>query len=243
MNFTFGIITNGNNDFFLTEVINSIIKEKIPNYEIIVVGNTKLSENIQVVNFDEKEKINWITKKKNIITNLAKYENIVYLHDYIKLVDGWYLGQILSSNDFQVRMDKMLNFNNVRYRDWCLWMDDGSKFVSNFNYLIPYEFTHLSKLMYISGAYWVAKKDFMLKNPLNENLCWGQSEDVEWSLRIRNKIDFKLNINSYVKLLKLKDRVFSEPNETEKEILKKIINYDNSDSYEKLIKNHIKQSI
>ena len=83
MDFTFGIITNGNNDFFLSKVIDSIIKEKIPNYEIIVVGNTKLLENIQVVNFDEKYKINWVTKKKNIITNLAKYENIVYLHDYI----------------------------------------------------------------------------------------------------------------------------------------------------------------
>ena len=31
MDFTFGIITNGNNDFFLSKVIDSIIKEKIPN--------------------------------------------------------------------------------------------------------------------------------------------------------------------------------------------------------------------
>jgi hypothetical protein len=243
MDFTFGIVTNGNNDVFLTEIIDSIKKEKIPNYEIIIVGNTKLTENIQVVNFDETQKVNWITKKKNIITSLAKYENIVYLHDYIKLVDGWYQGQILASNDFQVRMDKILNFNNVRYRDWCLWMDDGCNFVNKFNYLIPYEFTHLSKLMYISGAYWVAKKDFMLENPLNEKLSWGQSEDVEWSLRIRNKIEFKLNNYSYVKLLKIKDRVFNEPSVKEIEILKQIENYDNSQTYEKLIKNHIPQFI
>ena len=196
-------------------------------------------ENIQVVNFDEKYKINWVTKKKNIITNLAKYENIVYLHDYIELISGWYNGQLLSSNNFKVRMDKILNLNNQRYRDWCLWMDDGVNFVSKNNYLIPYNFTHLTKLMYISGAYWVAKKSFMIENPLNEILSWGQSEDVEWSLRVRDKTDFNLNNNSSVKLLKLKDRVFNETSNSENEILSKIYQYDNSKTYEKLIKNHI----
>lgn len=239
MDFTFGIITNGGSDFILKEVINSILYEKIPNFEIIVVGNTKITENITVINFDENQKENWISKKKNIISKNAKFENIVYLHDYIKLEPKWYEGQQLSSNNFQVRMDRILNLNNERYRDWCLWMDDGNNFVNKNNYLIPYNFTHLSKLMYISGAYWVAKKSFMIENPLNEKLSWGQGEDVEWSLRVRNKIDFQLNNYSYVKLLKFKDRIFNETTERDNEILSKIYNYDNSKSYEKLIKNHI----
>ena len=38
MNFTFGIITGGNNELMINDIINSIENENIPNYEIIVVG-------------------------------------------------------------------------------------------------------------------------------------------------------------------------------------------------------------
>jgi len=49
----------------------------------------------------------------------------------------------------------------------------------------------------------------MLEYPLNENLIWGKGEDVEWSIRIRRKYNFKMNQFSKVKLLKQKDKVFS----------------------------------
>jgi hypothetical protein len=42
MNFSFGIITNGQNDNFIKIIIDSIIINKIPNYEIINVGNIKM---------------------------------------------------------------------------------------------------------------------------------------------------------------------------------------------------------
>jgi hypothetical protein len=35
MDFTFGIITLGDHDNFIIQIIESIIKNKIPNYEII----------------------------------------------------------------------------------------------------------------------------------------------------------------------------------------------------------------
>jgi hypothetical protein len=53
----------------------------------------------------------------------------------------------------------------------------------------------------------------MTEFPLNENLLWGQSEDVEWSLRIREKYDFSMNKHSSVQLLKYKDRAFDESDE------------------------------
>ena len=61
--------------------------------------------------------------------------------------------------------------------------------------------------MYISGAYWVAKKSVMEQEPLNENLCWGESEDVEWSYRIRQNYRYKMNPYTSVKLLKQKERI------------------------------------
>ena len=64
-------------------------------------------------------------------------------------------------------------------------------------YLLPYDEEYYQNLC-TSGAYWVAKKNIMNKYKLNENLTWGQGEDVEWSHRIRKKNKFKFNINSSV---------------------------------------------
>jgi predicted alpha/beta superfamily hydrolase len=201
----------------INEIIDSIENENIPNYEIIIVGESKIvRENTKIIPFNETIRRAWITKKKNIITQESKYENIVYLHDYVKLNDGWYNGQISSGNDFKIRMDKIINLNGERFRDWCIWPHNNNK-MDNFigrDCLIPYDIIHLSKYMYISGSYWIAKKNVMLEFPLNENLTWGEGEDVLWSKQVREKYEFTMNTNSSVKIMKKnKDRVFDEPNQ------------------------------
>ena len=97
MNFTFGIITTRHTSLFLQNIINSIVELDIPNYEVLVVGGLESGEivrndNLTVIPFDESKKLMWITKKKNIITENAKYENVVYLHDYITFHNNWYDG-------------------------------------------------------------------------------------------------------------------------------------------------------
>ena len=224
MEFTFGIITAGGNESMINLIIDSIEKEKIPNYEIIIVGDFRDNRNnTKVIKFDENVKHSWITKKKNIITENSKYENIVFLHDYIVLGDKWYEGQLLSGENFKVRMDKILNFDNSRFRDWCIYYQNNNEMdtIIGHDCLIPYDITHLSKYMYISGAYWITKKSVMLEFPLNENLSWGQAEDVLWSMQVRNKYEFDMNTNSTVKIIKEgKDRVFNEPNDEKITILK-----------------------
>lgn len=225
MDFTFGIITAGNNDKLINEIIDSIELENIPNYEILIMGNSTIDKhNTKIIPFDETIKNGWITKKKNIITQNSKFENIVFMHDYIKLTPGWYEGQIISGNDFNIRMDKIIDYNGIRYRDWVCWCHNPNSHFNNLigrDCLIPYDMIHLSKYMYISGAYWVAKKSVMLELPLNENLLWGQGEDIEFSFRYREKYTFKMNEHSTVKLIKDgKDRVFNEPNEEKIQLLK-----------------------
>lgn len=215
MDFTFGIITGGNNDKLINEIIESVELEDIPNYEIIIVGNTSIErKNTRVIEFDETIKSGWITRKKNIITTEAKYENIVYMHDYIKLISGWYSGQIKSGNSFHIRMDKIINNNGERFRDWCIWPRNNNHMdnIIGMDCLIPYDIVHLSKYMYISGSYWIAKRKVMLEFPLDENLTWGEGEDVNWSEIVRKKYEFNMNTNSSVFIAKTnKDRAFNEP--------------------------------
>ena len=108
MNFTFGIITAGNNDTILSTVIKSIIKQNIPCYEIIIVGNTSISnEFIKKIEFDETIRPNWITKKKNMVCECAIYDNIVLLHDYVALCDDWYSGFLQFGADFEICVTKI----------------------------------------------------------------------------------------------------------------------------------------
>jgi hypothetical protein len=214
MNFTFGIITNGNNDTYLNIIIDSIQFLEIPQYEIIIVGNSNVDRlNTKVIPFDETIKKAWITKKKNLITENAKYENIVYTHDYVIFDFNWYNEFLKFGDNFKVCMNKIENLDGTRFRDWCLcmWHDDTVADIvgPNRKCLLPYDIIDLSKYMYISGTYWVAKKNVMLEFPLDENLVWCESEDVEWSKRVREKYNFSLNQNSIVKFLKQKDKVLS----------------------------------
>ena len=71
--------------------------------------------------------------------------------------------------------------------------------------MLPYFVKFLTEYMYISGTYWVAKKEFMTQYPLDEDLAWGQSEDIEWSKIVRDKTIFKFNSHSKVRFLKQKN--------------------------------------
>jgi len=240
MNFTFGIITDGNNDNYINIIIDSIKNNSIPNYEIIIVGNTKIiNPEILIFPFDETIKTGWITKKKNIIATHAKYENIVLLHDYIKLNNNWYEGFLEYGDNFDWCITKILNINNNRYRDYTLFpykvdylnIDFSPVDISDYfkdNCLLPYDFENnikTNKYMYISGAYYVIKKNIALLYPLDEKLVHGGGEDVELSKRLHNNgIIIKCNRFSSVTLLKYKHQIHWEKEVNQNE-LQKIVNY------------------
>jgi hypothetical protein len=247
MNFTFGIITI-NNIENINKVIDSIEIQNIPNYEIIIVGCNKTfnlttlnkfkRENCLYIPFDETIYPGWITKKKNIITQNAKYENIVYMHDYVILDDNWYNGYLKYGNNFDIIVNVIQNSNGERFRDWVLnmfflrglylinenrtmprinapdqWIQKSEHVIEKYHINPNIQAHFLSydddgkewqKYIYISGTYWVAKKDVMDEFPLNENLMWAQSEDIDWCQRVRKKYMFKCNKYSTCKLIKQK---------------------------------------
>lgn len=220
MDFTFGIVTDGRSDININLIIDSIEIQNIKNYEIVIVGNSVVDrKNTKILQFDESIKTAWITKKKNLITENALYENIVYLHDYVYFSKNWYDEFVKFGNEFDVCMNVIINTDGKRFRDWCLWHDDVKEILINREYLLPYDVSDLTDKMYISGTYFVSKKKFMSENILDESLSWGESEDVEWSYRIRKFYKYRMNYNSIVKLLKNK---YMDFNYCDYELVKKI---------------------
>ena len=205
MNFTFGIITSYNTEQFVDQIIDSIHSLNIPHYEIIVVGGSCQRGNNWIdFTYDRFVQPGWITKKKNMITEYATYENIVYLHDYIACNEDWYDGFLKFGDDWDVCMNKIVKKTGERYREWCVCngviaCDDPDLPHGTGN--VPYDYNK-TQYMYVSGAYWVAKKSFMTKYPLDEAFCWGQGEDGVWVRSCRNIWNYRMNTNSTVRLLK-----------------------------------------
>tara|TARA_R110002020_G_scaffold124281_2_gene281229 strand:+ start:36 stop:845 length:810 start_codon:yes stop_codon:yes gene_type:complete len=223
MKFTFGIITTHGCEKGIDDLIVSIEKNKIPrsDYEIVVVGGDYINHfngiDIRSFSFDETDapehlKGKWISRKKNIITENASFENIVYMLDYMILEDGWYDSMCEYGNNWDVLMTKVIDYSGDRFRDWCLrgsWKHNVFVEPDTLNSLVPYGERRLSKWMYINGSYWLAKREFMLKYPLDENLAWGDGEDVEWSYRITEATELQLNDLAVVKVNKPKPVFFS----------------------------------
>jgi len=203
--FTFGICTDGTQNERIHKIIDSIEQEcPIHNYEIIITAPIDISIpriNTTTLKIEDLGRQMWITKHKNEQARLAKYPNLVLMHDYIKLLPGWYRGYCNFENCWQVAMNPILNLDGTRFRDWMIW--DGDYHNGKIRFL-DYDVDDQIHNMYISGSYFVVKTDYFRENPLDENRVWGQGEDVEWSLRLRDCWYYKLNRLSLVQFLKQK---------------------------------------
>ena len=206
INFSFCIITDNSLEACkrISQIISTIREQNIPNYEVIIIGGlgNKFSgnmENVIKVDFDEKIKTAWVSRKKNEAAKLAKFENLVIMHDYFILHKNWYHGYLKIFEEFkkcQVCCNPLFMIDDRRdYADWVTW--DHPKL--GMSKALSYADQENTKFQYIHGAYFVVKKDFFLRNPLNEEYVHGEPEDVEWSLRIRDEAKIILNPHSYCK--------------------------------------------
>ena len=205
MNFTFGICTDHKNKDRILLAINSIINLNIKNYEIIVIGGTESSyfnhPNVIFVNFDENIKPIWITKKKNDIAKMAKYENLCLMHDYFTFNSDWYEGYLKFDKEFgywdvasnpQIMLDGRRHLLDWTGRD----KNTGERFYPEY-----LDWSRINE-QYISGGFFLVKTQVILDNLLDENRGWDQDEDVEWSNRIKNKYVIRCNPYSSVRLTK-----------------------------------------
>lgn len=217
MSITFGFITDGKNDDLLMQGINSAINSGVDNYEVIVIGNSKIqSPLVRIINFNESEKIGWITRKKNLIAKESTKEILVILHDYLELGELWNETniQMLLRSSWDVAVCRIENLDGTRFRDWLIWPFSNRLLKLPFTYtlkcLLPYNFNKVPNLMYINGSVLIVRRQYLLENPLDESRSWGQGEDVEWSLRLRNNWSVSFFTELNIKCLKQKDVAFSQ---------------------------------
>lgn len=212
MNITFAICVSPNaNIDYLENLIYSIMDmlwDEDEAYEIICCGDFATSYHFKsptftVIPFDESVRPGWITRKKNLMVQAAKYENIVIVHDYYLFDELFCRGMArfdFDNPEWKIMTNTIWTFEGERSADWLVnqrYMDraleafphfagelmaiapneNGPRWVCG----LPYNVSDLTHIQYISGAYIIAKKDVLLECPLNETIGWGDSEDIIWS--------------------------------------------------------------
>lgn len=114
---TFGIVTGGTRNDWVEQMIQSIIKQKIPEFEIIVVGKYFDREEPFVKYVPVEDHLPRLTRRKNEICRHAKYENIAVLHDRVLLEDGWFEGMKRFGNCWDW-IGCAVEHNGSRSYDW-----------------------------------------------------------------------------------------------------------------------------
>ncbi len=178
MSLTFGICVGGNvrlknrppeNDLTnYLQTMESILELNIPDAQILIADSSFGG---------------WITHKKNAIAKEAKYDTIVMLHDYFTFDKHWYQAVQQFGDKWDVCCHpQFLIDGNRHFTDWVMW---DHPYVPRYTTIEYTNYSH-TKHQYISGGFFLVKKQFLLDNPFDETLPVGSAEDVEWSLRIRN---------------------------------------------------------
>jgi hypothetical protein len=195
MKFSFGILTLYENTEQIQGVIDSIKALNILDHEILLIG-PKNDQFKNTIEFDETQKEGWITRKKNMLVDSAKYDNVVVMHDYYTFDSDWYKNFVEFGDDWDVCSNAQLLINgNRHFTDWVTW---DSPIFPRYTAMSYDDWSH-TRCMYQSGGYMIVKKDFYKKFPMNEEMTWGTAEDVEWSLRMRTSAKWKCNGKSIVK--------------------------------------------
>lgn len=193
MKCTFGIMTTYDNIPQLEEVIASITSLNIPDVEIIVAGsynNKEVPLLAKGVNGHQTILTHvltdgWTPVKKNLVAKVARHEILVLLHDYYLFDKGWY-EKWLQFNEFgwAVASNPQYLMNGKRhFTDWTIW---DHPTLPRYHSL-PYDDWTQTQYQYVSGGYFLVKRDFLRQFPFNEEMQPGSAEDVEWSLRVRHR--------------------------------------------------------
>lgn len=188
---SFGVVTDGKRPEPLDEFIKSayeVTKANGQEVEVIVCGPISIKKDLEekyanikfVLQPDEFENLGWITKKKNLIVNAAKYENLVIAHDRYVISKDFLLNLEEFGSDFSVLACKQLQNDGRRLPDWVTL---GGEWELTSPAVLAYG--DWNRYLYLNGGIIIGKRAILKKVPWNELLFWGQAEDVELTRRLR----------------------------------------------------------
>lgn len=113
------------------------------------------------------------------------------MHDRMSFPANWYKKMCLYGNYYDLLCTPIVNEekHSNRMIDWTIYT--YTSFIQNkIERFIPHRtslfYNEWSKNIYINGGFFQVKRHFVLEEPLNPNLYWGEKEDTDFSIRLYN---------------------------------------------------------
>lgn len=189
---SFGIISNGKRPDFILQLIDSITKQNIIRCEVILCGHIDVETEKEIkkreIKFayyamSEFDSLGWITRKKNIVMENAKYSNVMILHDRFVLHPLWHESMKKYGNTFEVLACRNENSKGKRITDWVHIKNVFSQtknFSVDYGQLRPYllDSKDWSRTSMISGGVTIIKRSVWKIVKWDERRFWIEQEDT-----------------------------------------------------------------
>lgn len=215
MNFSFGVcVSEKTTSHHLISQLRAIKQaaSHLKYYETILCGHLSNEAYTEVQEIAEyfslkylpyegsADKPGHITKKKNMIADIAFFDNLCLMHDYFRIPEDFCQHIPAKYNIYVVPIRTL---EGKQHSDWVVnpnklqaYIDstpgaaedlmkvapheNAPKYVCG----VPYSMTSLIPIQYISGGFITIKTNIMRDNPFDENLFWGDAEDLVWSEKV-----------------------------------------------------------
>jgi hypothetical protein len=171
--YSFCIISGGHRHQKLRQVINSIRRQQIPTYEIIVAGHAENRDDITYIAMVEAAKNGKISLLRNTAAEHSNYEFIVFLDDDIILTPTWFVEILKIAPTTDLTATRLLNLDGTRHWDWTTVGGPKGQV------LLDYE--ERDSFLYLPGGIIVVKAYVWETIRWDSSLGYGQGEDVMFS--------------------------------------------------------------
>ena len=199
---TFGILTSAASAQ-AAEMASAILSLDLPNVEVIFCGprpaGVPNDPRVSAIDLDEPEPRGWITRKKNLIADRARFDNLCLLHDRYVITPDWAdalstYGQCYSFLTFpQVYYAGVGNQFPQRYPDYQLLSQDRgihgalATSVYDADRVFHPDYDDFSETAFCCGGLYLARRSLWNLVRQDEALFHCEWEDISFGLECQRR--------------------------------------------------------
>jgi tetratricopeptide (TPR) repeat protein len=177
---SFCIISQGRSEGIIIRAIASILRQRLPDREILVCGELPAAPNIKVFRSNGWSETGELNRIRNLLCSNATKDFVALMADNIELRDGWYEA-IKEADYLDIIGSQIVTNDGIRAVDWAYQINLGSM---SFPYPLAYD--EWTTKAYVSGNFMLLRKRAWERIKFDETLLRGDRDDVDFCLRATN---------------------------------------------------------
>ena len=177
----------GRDERALGRCVDSILKQRVPRFEILACGNRSDHDKVKFIGKEERLENGELNRMRNFLCATSSADFAVLMTENIKLSDGWYEA-MRHADCLDIVGSRIETENNVRTIDWAYQVKLGSR-----GYPCPLEYDEWTTKAYVSGELMLLRKGAWERVKFDETLTHDRGDDEDFCLRA-SKTGFRVGV-------------------------------------------------